>query len=79
MVGIPAGFDLVGIFAFAISGALMAVRKDFDIVGLVILAVITALGGGVLRDLILGDTPPVAFTRWPYLAVAFAGGLCECL
>jgi uncharacterized membrane protein YeiH len=50
--------DLIGLFAFGISGALMAIRLDFDIVGIAILAVITALGGGILRDLVLGDTPP---------------------
>ena len=62
--------DLIGIFAFGISGALMAIRRDFDVVGIAILAVATALGGGVLRDLVLGDTPPPAFTRSAYLGVA---------
>jgi uncharacterized membrane protein YeiH len=64
--------DLIGIFAFGISGALMAIRRDFDIVGIAILAVITALGGGILRDLVLGDTPPPAFTQWEYLIVPLA-------
>lgn len=64
--------DLVGVFAFAVSGALMAVRRDFDVVGIAVLAVVTALGGGILRDLVLGDTPPPAFTEWPYLVVALA-------
>lgn len=61
--------DLIGIFAFAVSGALMAIRRDFDVVGIAILAVATALGGGILRDLVLGDTPPPAFTRWEHLVV----------
>ena len=65
--------DLIGIFAFGISGALMAIRRDFDVVGIAILAVVTALGGGLLRDLVLGDTPPTAFTRWEYLSVALTG------
>jgi len=64
--------DLVGIFAFGISGALLAIQRDFDIVGIVILAVITALGGGILRDVILGATPPYAFVHWEYLAVSLA-------
>lgn len=64
--------DLIGLFAFGISGALMAIRRDFDVVGIVILAVITALGGGILRDLVLGDTPPPAFTQWEYLVVPLA-------
>jgi uncharacterized membrane protein YeiH len=62
--------DLIGLFAFGISGALMAIRRDFDAVGIAILAVITALGGGILRDLILGATPPAAFVHWEYLVVA---------
>ena len=64
--------DLIGVFTFGISGALLAIQRDFDIVGITILAVTTALGGGILRDLILGDTPPLAFDRWEYLAVALA-------
>jgi uncharacterized membrane protein YeiH len=61
--------DLIGLFTFGISGALMAIRRDFDVVGIAILAVITALGGGILRDLVLGDTPPPAFAEWEYLVV----------
>ena len=64
--------DLIGVFTFGISGALLAIQRDFDIVGIAILAVITALGGGILRDLILGDSPPLAFDHWEYLAVALA-------
>ena len=50
----------------------MAIRRDYDVVGIAILAVVTALGGGIIRDLVLGDTPPPAFTRWEYLVVALA-------
>ena len=64
--------DLIGVFAFAVSGALMAIRRDYDVVGIAILAVVTALGGGIVRDLVLGDTPPPAFARWQYLVVALA-------
>ena len=64
--------DLIGLFAFGITGALMAIRRDFDVVGIATLAVITALGGGILRDLVLGDTPPPAFTQWEYLVVPLA-------
>ena len=67
-----AALDLTGIFAFGISGALMAIRRDFDVVGIAILAVITALGGGIMRDLVLGHTPPPAFTQWEYLVVPLA-------
>jgi uncharacterized membrane protein YeiH len=61
--------ELAGIFVFAVSGALLAVRKQFDVVGLVILASVTALGGGVLRDLLLGDVPPAALRDTTYLIV----------
>ncbi|HEX9038061.1 MAG TPA: trimeric intracellular cation channel family protein [Ktedonobacterales bacterium] len=54
--------NYIGIFVFAISGALLAVHKNYDIVGMTVLAEITAIGGGVLRDLILGATPPASFT-----------------
>lgn len=53
--------ELLGIFAFATSGALLAVRKGFDIVGILALAWITALGGGVMRDVLVDATPPTAF------------------
>jgi uncharacterized membrane protein YeiH len=58
--------DLAGIFVFAISGALLAVRKNFDVFGIAVLAEVTALGGGLLRDLIIGAVPPAAFTDLGY-------------
>ncbi|GGW46647.1 trimeric intracellular cation channel family protein [Streptomyces xantholiticus] len=58
--------ELVGIFVFAISGALLAVRKNFDVFGMAVLAEVTALGGGLLRDLIIGAVPPAAFTDLGY-------------
>jgi uncharacterized membrane protein YeiH len=64
--------ELVGLFTFATSGALMAIHKRFDVVGIVVLAMLTALGGGVLRDLIIGDTPPAAFTNVSYLVIPLA-------
>lgn len=54
--------NLVGAFVFAMSGALLAVHKRYDIVGMIVLAEITAIGGGVIRDLILGAVPPASFT-----------------
>ncbi|MEU4497945.1 trimeric intracellular cation channel family protein [Streptomyces sp. NBC_00210] len=58
--------DLAGIFVFAISGALLAVRKNFDVFGIAVLAEATALGGGLLRDLIIGAVPPAAFADLGY-------------
>jgi uncharacterized membrane protein YeiH len=68
--------DLVGTFVFALNGALTALRvARLDIVGVVTLGMVTALGGGVIRDLLIGAVPPATFNDWRYLAVAAAGGL----
>jgi uncharacterized membrane protein YeiH len=68
--------DLTGTFVFALNGALTAVRAaQLDIVGVVTLGVITAVGGGILRDVLIGDIPPAAFRDWRYLALAVGGGL----
>ena len=61
--------DLVGVFFFAVSGGLVAVRKGFELVGVVALSLVTALGGGVIRDVVLGATPPTAFGDVLYLVV----------
>ncbi|MES4907917.1 MULTISPECIES: trimeric intracellular cation channel family protein [unclassified Streptomyces] len=58
--------ELAGIFVFAISGALLGVRKNFDVFGMAVLAEVTALGGGVFRDLVIGAAPPAAFTDLGY-------------
>ena len=68
--------DLAGTFVFALDGGLTALRATrLDIVGVVTLAMITALGGGILRDLVIGAIPPATFDDWRYLTVAAAGGL----
>ncbi|WP_415951625.1 trimeric intracellular cation channel family protein [Streptomyces sp. KLOTTS4A1] len=56
------GLDIAGVFVFAISGALLAVRKNFDVFGMAVLAEVTGLGGGIFRDVIIGAVPPAAFT-----------------
>ena len=63
----PLVLDLVGVFFFAVSGSLMAAQKDFDIVGSVLLGSLTGLGGGVIRDVVLGRLP-LAFAEPVYLA-----------
>jgi uncharacterized membrane protein YeiH len=68
--------DLGGTFAFALNGALTAVRVvRLDIVGVLTLGVITAIGGGIIRDVIIDYLPPATFSDWRYLAVAAAGSL----
>lgn len=68
-------FELVGIFVFAISGGLVAVRKHLDVFGVVVLAGTTGLGGGFLRDVLIDATPPTALADWRYLLVPVAAGL----
>jgi len=59
--------DLAGVFFFAVSGSLLAARKQFDIIGSLLLASLVSLGGGVIRDIILNTGPPAAFTNPAYL------------
>lgn len=54
-------FDLIGTIAFALSGATMGVKKKMDIFGVIVLGIVTALGGGLIRDIVLGYIPPAMF------------------
>ncbi len=67
--------DLVGIFAFAISGGLVGVRARLDLFGVAVLAWATGLGGGILRDLLLGDVPPVGISEPRYIITVLLAGL----
>jgi uncharacterized membrane protein YeiH len=68
--------DLSGTFVFALNGALTAVHAArLDIVGVLTLGMITALGGGIIRDVLIGAVPPATFRDWRYLALAAGGGL----
>jgi len=67
--------ELAGIFVFAISGALVAVRKHLDVFGVLVLAGTTGLGGGFLRDILIDATPPKALEDWRYLLVPVVAGL----
>ncbi|MEO6500716.1 MAG: trimeric intracellular cation channel family protein [Jatrophihabitantaceae bacterium] len=68
--------DLAGTFAFALNGALTAIRvARLDVVGVVTLGMITALGGGIVRDVFIDALPPATFGDWRYLAVAATGSL----
>lgn len=72
---LPLAFDLAGVFLFALTGAMAAIRKGFDVVGLLTIAGATGLGGGVLRDLLLGIAPPAALREPRFLIAAVAAGL----
>lgn len=67
--------QLAGILAFAVSGALVGVRRNLDLLGVLVVGGFTGVGGGVLRDLLLGVHPPVSFVHLPNLGVALAGAL----
>jgi len=67
--------DYTGTFAFGLTGGIVAVEKKMDIVGILILSTLTGIGGGILRDLILGNTPPVAFRTYIYFILLAASGL----
>ncbi len=62
--------DIVGTIAFAISGAMVAADNKMDIFGVNFLAIVTATGGGICRDLIVGNTPPLAFRDPRYVILA---------
>lgn len=63
-------FEIAGTVAFAVSGALLGLEKRMDILGISILGLTTAVGGGVIRDIILGITPPMTFRNPLYAAIA---------
>ncbi|QJD58297.1 trimeric intracellular cation channel family protein [Pseudomonas sp. gcc21] len=68
-------FDLFGVAVFAITGALMAGRKSMDLLGVLVIAIITALGGGTLRDVILDRHPVVWIRDDVYILVAIVAAL----
>ena len=63
-------FEIIGTIAFAISGAMLAIHKHMDALGVTILGLTTATGGGIVRDLLIGTTPPSAFTDPRYAIIA---------
>ena len=62
--------DLIGTAAFAASGAWVGVRKQMDLFGVLVLGTVTAVGGGTLRDLLLGDIPPFSLKDEAYIYIA---------
>ncbi len=67
--------DLTGIFVFGLSGGTLAVRHRLDIVGVIVLAVVAALAGGLIRDLLIGAVPPATLRDDRYLIAAMVSGL----
>ena len=67
--------DGLGTLAFALSGGLLGVRRRFDLFGVLFLAFVVAVAGGMMRDVLIGATPPIAITEVRYVAIAVTGGL----
>lgn len=63
--------EVIGAIAFASSGAMVAIRQELDLLGVIVLGVTTAVGGGMLRDIILGNVPPSLFMNPVYVFAAF--------
>ena len=63
-------FEYIGVAAFAVCGAMAGIDRGADIFGVLFVAVITALGGGVIRDMMLGHLPPRMFSSFAYIGVA---------
>jgi uncharacterized membrane protein YeiH len=68
-------FDIFGTFIFAITGAVRGVRHKLDFLGVVVLACTVGVGGGILRDILLGATPVAAYTHQSYLIVCIVTGM----
>lgn len=62
--------DIIGTMAFAVSGAFVAIKVRFDIFGVLVIGCLTAVGGGITRDILIGATPPAVFSKWYILAIA---------
>lgn len=67
--------EFIGVFAFALSGGLVALRARLDLFGVLVLAWVTGLGGGIIRDLLLGTTPPIGISDWRLVTTGLAAGL----
>ncbi|HEY1999927.1 trimeric intracellular cation channel family protein [Paraburkholderia sp.] len=67
--------DLAGTAVFAVEGAVIAMRGGLDLLGVMVVSFVAALGGGVIRDLLIGATPPNAIRDWRYAALTCAAGL----
>ncbi len=71
--------DIIGTVAFAVSGVLVGIRNKLDLFGIYVLAMITASGGGIIRDVVIGRSIPVFFTEWKYFAAITASMVITCI
>jgi uncharacterized membrane protein YeiH len=67
--------DLVGTFVFGLSGAVAAAKRGLDVFGILVLSVVAATTGGIIRDVLIGAIPPATLVDWRYLAISLAAGI----
>jgi uncharacterized membrane protein YeiH len=77
---VPSGYgllaaDLIGVAVFAASGASAAIAKRLDLFGVAFVGFVAALGGGIVRDLVIGAVPPLAFADWRYAVTAIVASV----
>jgi len=72
---LPVALDLGGTFVFALSGAAAAVKHRLDVFGALVLSLVAASSGGIVRDVLIGAVPPAALDDWRYVAVSLLAGL----
>lgn len=72
-------FEVIGTIAFAVAGALIGIQKRLDIFGILILAITTAVGGGIFRDILVGNMPPMVFRNHGFLSLSIISALLVCL
>ncbi len=72
---LPVVLDLGGTFVFALSGAAAGVKHRLDLFGVLVLSLVAASAGGIIRDLLIGAVPPAALADWRYIAVSFLAGV----
>ncbi len=77
--GYVAAADLAGTFLFALEGALAAIQARLDVLGILVIGFVAALGGGLLRDVLIGAVPPAAIRDQRYVATAVAGAVVAML
>jgi uncharacterized membrane protein YeiH len=69
------GLDFVGTFVFALSGAAAAVKAELDFFGVLVLSLVAATTGGIIRDVLIGAIPPATLVDWRYLAISLIAGI----
>lgn len=67
--------EIIGTIAFAVSGAFVAIKAKFDVFGVIVVGCVTAVGGGVTRDVLIGQVPPAIFSKWYLMVIASVAAL----